>query len=160
MIRTLRCLAVGVLASSTALGLAACAPKASSVAALRSVDGQLTLLIASCDGFEASRISVYPETKNVTGNWTVARGAGEAPDEVPLTEAPQGWTVEVDTLGELRPDTEYGVSVFSEGAKPAVPIRFTAEQVAKLKGDDVLVGQPADVGKAVSEKEFRSDACE
>ncbi len=160
MSRIVRVGVAGALAASAALGLAACSPKASSVAALRFVDGEFTLLIASCDGFEANRISVYPETRNVAGNWTVARGTGEAPHEVPLTETPQGWTVEVDTLGELRPDTEYGVSVFSEGAKSAVPIRFTVEQVAKLKGDDVLVGQPADVGKAVSEKEFRSDACE
>jgi hypothetical protein len=159
VIRTLRWLVVGVLAASTTVGLAACSPKAPQVTALRAVDGQPVLLIAACDGFDVARISVFPEETSSAEKWTVNRGTGAAPDEVPLLHAPQGWTAESGTLPALRPRTEYSVAAYGEQARPAVPIRFTVEQVAGLGAGEVLIGRPSGGGKAVSESKFRSGAC-
>ncbi|WBB69526.1 hypothetical protein [Micromonospora sp. WMMD812] len=151
---------VAALAAAATLGtLAACTPAAKRVAALRSVDGHPTLLVAACDGFEADGVSVSTVGVTPRVQWDVDRDTGAASTEVRLLQLPAGWTVTEGTLTAFEPGREYTVSA-ADGGETSFPVHFTVEELAALAPDQVLVGEAAGERKAVTESEFRREAKE
>ena len=146
---------VAVLASL--IGLTGCTPAELPVTALSYVDGRPVLLIADCAEFDTRRISVFTVGATPAARWRADREQGVAPEEVPLLELPQGWTVDEDTLTTFDPGTDYKVGTFG-ASRRAVFIGFTVDQLEALSPGQVLVGEAVGKGKAVSASRFRSKA--
>jgi hypothetical protein len=103
-------------------------------------------------------ISVFPDNDVEENMWSVHREYGEQiPEMIPLLEAPRGWKVSESSLARLQPETTYNVAVYGDRAN-AVPIPFTLEVLAALPPGQVLVDEGPSGWKAVSEREFRSQA--
>jgi len=149
------------LALLTALG--ACTPAARPLTAVRVVGGQVTVLVATCTDFQLDTVSLYTDNSGSTGpalgpQRRLVRTGTDVPDSLQIFEAPpSGWSVAEAVLTALTPKQLYGLGGYAQ-AKSTVPIVFTAEDLAALGGDEVLVGRAPSSHEKVTEKKFRERA--
>ncbi|NLT55518.1 MAG: hypothetical protein GXX79_13355 [Actinomycetales bacterium] len=148
---------VAVLSVVVLVGAAGCTPADKKVAAVRSVNGHPTLLIAPCAEADIDSISVYPIGSSERRWWTIDRESGSTPEAVTLLEVPPGWTARTEDLTRLEPGASYGVSAFGS-PRHAASVQFTQEALAGLRPDQVLVGEPPSGWRVVSERAFRAEA--
>jgi hypothetical protein len=138
--------------------LSGCTPADLPMTALRSINGQPTLLVLSCKDFHATRIRVYTVVADPPRAWTIDWSAKPAPPQVTLLTTPAGWTPSEHTLTEFTRGTEYSVSAYSSTRPHAIGIDFTIEELDKLLPGQVLVGESGSRRHAVAESTFRADA--
>jgi hypothetical protein len=154
----------GALVALVALsGLAACGPADRPVTAVRAVDGEPVVLLAGCSDFQIDRVSLYPSSVDApvpdgSPDRTLDRTGTTVPESMPLFgDPPSGWTADDGRLTALAAGQAYSVSAYADGGS-AVPITFTAADLAALGPDEVLVGKKPSSHKKVTEREFHKQA--
>jgi hypothetical protein len=154
--RAARAAIVALAASVAAATLVACSQPLDAQVAIRSVDGEIELLMRPCRDDRVGDI-IVSETTAATdrAGWHIS-GGDNAPvlSSVRLFSSPAGWIMAWDTLTELEPDVRYDASIRAGGIKSEIR-GFTLADIAALADGQVLgVKDGAGHGGAMSMDEF------
>jgi hypothetical protein len=144
----------------TVLVLAGCTPEDGPKLGLTVRDGKPVVLYFACGGL--STISLVattgqaPSTPGGEALWEVLGDGTEGLAELPLFGTPPaGWELKVPAAGELEPGSGYVLT----GYPRTISVRFSTEQVAKLKEGQVLTRDSfKGAERTVSRGEFVDEA--
>jgi hypothetical protein len=146
-----------VVALAVLPGLASCTPADRPVVAIAYREERPTLLTVDCPDYKVDSVHVYPDAADDRSKWVAETDSRPGPGQMPLLEAPPGWTVTDRTLGELKPGVGYTLTAYSD-ARPAISLHFTVDQAGDLGPGEVLSGEPGSDTEVMSEQKFREQA--
>jgi hypothetical protein len=104
--------------------------------------------------------TITPESESYIFTWAVRKDDAAAQVEVPLFTAPQGWTVEKQTLTALQKGSRYIADAKLPGVFDVSPVNFTLDELLSLQPGQVIYGINAPLTTTLSREDFDKKAVE
>jgi hypothetical protein len=102
--------------------------------------------------------TITPESETYVFTWAVRKDDAAATADVPLFSAPQGWTVEKQTLTALQKGSRYIADAKLPGVFDVSTVNFTLDELLDLQPDQVIYGINAPLTTVLSRADFDKKA--